>query len=196
MKRLQREPKPNHNRDTHDETGTCHASMCCNNDTMADNDRIGVLFLCLGNICRSPLAEAVFLHRINQREVADRFHVDSAGTGAWHVGEPPDPRMREVAQQYGVKLAGRARQIRTNDLDAFDYILCADEQNRKNALRMGARPDQARLFLEFDPKAPMKEIPDPYYGGDEGFHNVFELVQSGCDAVIDHLLTERTTSKS
>ena len=163
---------------------------------MTQPDRISVLFLCLGNICRSPLAEAMFLHKINERGIADRFHVDSAGTGSWHVGEPPDPRMREVAERFGVKMVSRARQIRPSDLEEFDYILCADEQNQRDVVRMGARAEQARLILEFDQSNKVKEIPDPYYGGDEGFDRVFRLVETGCEAIIDQLLTEHAGSKS
>lgn len=147
-----------------------------------------ILFVCMGNICRSPLAEGVFRHKANQRCVIERFTIDSAGTGGWHAGEPPDPRMRRTAEQYGVTLTSRARQVRKRDINQFDLFVCMDEENQRNVLRLGVPEDHVRLLLEFDPEAPTHEVPDPYYGGDEGFETVFRLVDSACDALLDQLL--------
>jgi protein-tyrosine phosphatase len=157
---------------------------------MADSDRIRILFVCMGNICRSPLAEGIFTHKANERGVADRFSVDSAGTGGWHVGEPPDHRMSRTASAKGVKLLSRARQIRRDDARRFDYIICMDSDNRDDVLQLGFPPDRVSLLLEHDPAAPVNEVPDPYYGGQDGFEQVFALVDSACSALLDNLLSE------
>ena len=141
----------------------------------------------MGNICRSPLAEGLFLHKINQRGVTQRFSVESAGTGGWHAGELPDPRVRAVAQQKGIELCSRARQVTTGDFTAFDHIICMDEDNREHLLNMGAPPQKVRLLLECDRSAPMREVPDPYYGGADGFELVYKLVDAACNALIDEL---------
>lgn len=142
----------------------------------------------MGNICRSPLAEGVFLHKINERGVADRFHVDSAGTGGWHAGELPDHRMRQTAARYGITLASRARQVTTKDFDLFDHLICMDADNRDQILSRGAPADKVSLLLDIDPSTKAIEVPDPYYGGEDGFEHVFTLVDSACDALLNHLL--------
>lgn len=152
---------------------------------------IGVLFVCMGNICRSPLAEGLFLARAAQRGVADRFEVDSAGTGAWHVGEQPDARVREVAARHNIILAGRARQVSRDDFDRFDHIICMDEDNRDRLARRGAPESNLRLLLEFDPTAGTREVPDPYFGGSQGFEIIYELIDSACRALLESLLAGR-----
>jgi protein-tyrosine phosphatase len=154
-----------------------------------------VLFVCMGNICRSPLAEGIFLHRAAQRSVADRFFVDSAGTGDWHVGEAPDERVQRLAARNGVKLDSAARQVRRGDFNSFDHIFCMDEDNREALLEMGAPSTKVRLLLECDPNAPMLEVPDPYFGGEDGFALVWRLLDSACDAVLDELLDERASDR-
>lgn len=154
---------------------------------MSDSNRQRLLFICMGNICRSPLAEGIFLHKANERGVADQFDVDSAGTGGWHVGEPADPRAQEVAQKYGVTLVSRARQIRDDDVDNFDLLLCMDEDNRRRVERLGPKPDQLRLMLEFHPDSKHREVPDPYYGGDDGFDLVYTLLDQACDNLLNEL---------
>jgi protein-tyrosine phosphatase len=149
-----------------------------------------VLFICMGNICRSPLAEGVFRHKVKQEGAGDRFFIDSAGTGGWHVGAPPDERMRSVAEAHGVVLDSAARQVEPDDFERFQHLLCADEDNREDLLAMGAPADRVRLLLECDPSAPMVEIPDPYYGGEDGFRLVYRLVDSACDALLRELLVE------
>lgn len=157
---------------------------------MTNHDRIGVLFICTGNICRSPLAEGIFLHMVNERRVADRFHIDSAGTGGWHVGELADHRMRATAEMHGVKLTSRARQFHARDIDEFAHLICADESHRDHLLRMGAPEERVTLLLEYDPDAPMVEVPDPYYGGQDGFDLVYKVVNNACAALLDQLLKD------
>ncbi|MCA9290272.1 MAG: low molecular weight phosphotyrosine protein phosphatase [Phycisphaerales bacterium] len=150
--------------------------------------RIGVLFVCMGNICRSPIAEGVFLHKCAARGVADRFTVDSAGTGGWHAGERPDPRSVEVARRHGIVLPGRARPVTHADYRTFDHLICMDHANRTALLRDGAPDDRIRLLLAFDPDPELDEVPDPYYGGDDGFDLVFRLVDRACDGLLESLL--------
>lgn len=155
---------------------------------MSQSDRIRILFVCMGNICRSPLAEGVFLHKANERGVAERFAVDSAGTGGWHVGETADHRMSRAARSRGVKLVSRARQVRPEDADRFDHIICMDRENERNVLRLGVPREKVSLLLEHDPESSATEVPDPYYGGQEGFDHVFDLVDAACERLLEKLL--------
>jgi protein-tyrosine phosphatase len=156
------------------------------------DERTGVLFICLGNICRSPLAEGVFLHKVNRRGLAHRFRVDSAGTGGWHIGEPADHRAIEVARRHGVTLPSRARQVHPRDFDVFDHLVCMDESNREDVLNLGAPAAKVRLLLEASPACGVIEVPDPYYGGRDGFDLVFSLVDVACEALLDDLLAANT----
>ncbi len=149
---------------------------------------IGVLFVCMGNICRSPLAEGVFLHKALGRGASDRFAVDSAGTGGWHVGGRADPRVCEVARRHGITLTGTARQVCPDDFDRFDHLICMDDANRADLLDLGAPPQRLRLLLEFDPDQSMREVPDPYYGGADGFEAMYEMVDGACEALLVDLL--------
>lgn len=148
-----------------------------------------VLFLCLGNICRSPLAEGIFLHLATERGVIDRLRVDSAGTGGWHAGNRPDPRSVAVAEKHGVALPGRARRLDgPADGAAFDLIVAMDRQNAIDAIAMGVPEDRVRLMRSFDPSAdPGAEVPDPYYGGDGGFDEVYAMLVRACDGLLDAL---------
>ena len=150
--------------------------------------RIGVLFVCMGNICRSPLAEGVFLHKALGRGAADRFLVESAGTGGWHVGGRADPRAREVAGRHGITLNGTARQVCPADFDRFDHLICMDDANRADLLDRGAPPQRIRLLLEIDPDQSMREVPDPYYGGTDGFETMYRMVDGACEALLVDLL--------
>lgn len=161
---------------------------------MNDERRIRVLMICMGNICRSPLAEGLFRHLMNEAGVAHRFDLDSCGTGGWHAGERADARMRDVAEQNGVQLDSRARQIRDDDLEAFDYLVCMDEENRQHVLDMGAPPTKVSLLLEHDPECELREVPDPYYGDVDGFSLVFRLVKPACQALLEHALREHAAS--
>jgi protein-tyrosine phosphatase len=150
-----------------------------------------LLFVCLGNICRSPTAEGVMRHRVEERGLGDRITVDSAGTGDWHVGDPPDARATAAARERGITLEGAARQVRTEDFDAFDLILAADRSNQRALLAL-APDDEARakvrLLREFDPDAVAGgelDVPDPYYEG--GFDHVLAVVERACEGLLDEI---------
>jgi protein-tyrosine phosphatase len=150
-----------------------------------------VLFVCLGNICRSPTAEGVMRALVRDAGMEEEIEVDSAGTGAWHVGNPPDPRATAAAQQRGIALAGAARQVRPGDFAEFDLILAMDRANLHD-LRSVA-PDasaaaKVRLLREFDPAADGDlDVPDPYYGGPGGFDEVLDLVHAACASLLQQL---------
>jgi protein-tyrosine phosphatase len=151
-----------------------------------------ILFVCLGNICRSPLAEGVFRHLAAERGLDGRYQVDSAGTGAWHVGEPPDRRSLAVAHRKGVPLEGRARQVEDRDFEDFHLLIAMDRENLRNLERLRDRSGGGtplRLLREFDPHADDGdlEVPDPYYGGPDGFDRVFEMIHRSCDSLLDAL---------
>ncbi len=150
-------------------------------------DKISVLFVCMGNICRSPMAEGVFRRRVEEAGLAERVHVDSAGTHAYHVGEPPDPRARETASRRGIALdALRARRVTREDLGLFDFVLAMDRDNLA-ILRDIADPEhheRIRLFMEFAPEMKVREVPDPYYGGQGGFDQVFDLVEAAAEGLL------------
>ncbi|WP_216904983.1 low molecular weight protein-tyrosine-phosphatase [Synechococcus sp. CCY 9618] len=151
---------------------------------------ISVLFVCLGNICRSPAAEGVFLHLIGREGLGPAFLVDSAGTGDWHVGRPADPRMRHAAAQRGIELPSRARQITADDLTRFDHVLTMDRQNLR-AVRALTRPGQttARVgpLTSHCRRFSVEEVPDPYYGGEEGFDRVLDLLEDACAGLLEVL---------
>jgi len=156
----------------------------------APEGRTGLLFVCLGNICRSPLAEGLFLHLAQERGVRDRFLVDSCGTGGWHVGEAPDKRARQVARRRGVALVGRARRLDAPvDFERFDLILPMDRANLQDLHDEGAPKERTRLLRSFDPTLTDEDldVPDPYYGGSEGFDVVFDMVRRACDGLLDEL---------
>jgi protein-tyrosine phosphatase len=139
-----------------------------------------LLFVCLGNIIRSPLAEQLFSDLARQSGVADNFSVDSAGTGDWHSGQSPDPRMVETAAKHGLTLGGTARQVRPNDLDDFDLILAMDESNRADLLELARTPGQRgkiRMLREFDPQRDDFDVPDPWYGGRGDFEQTYQIIE-------------------
>lgn len=148
-----------------------------------------VLLVCLGNICRSPTAEAILRHKLEQAGLAERVQVDSCGTGDWHVGAPPDERATAAASRRGYRLdALRARQLEAQDFTRFDYLLAMDEDNLR-VLETRRPPDcraHVGLFLDF---AGLEDtpVPDPYYGGDRGFEEVLDLVEAGADGLIEVL---------
>jgi low molecular weight protein-tyrosine phosphatase len=156
--------------------------------------RCSVLFVCLGNICRSPLAEGVFLHHLEAAGLLDSVKVDSAGTGAWHVGERPDGRSIEVAQRHGIELPGRARRVTTEDFHDFDHIYAMDGSNLRDLeLLEETSGGDARieLFRSSDPDAgPDADVPDPYYGRAGGFDRVFEMVDRTCRVIVAKLVEE------
>ena len=155
-----------------------------------DRDPVRVLFVCLGNICRSPLAEGVLRHLLVERGLDGAYEVDSAGTGAWHVGEPPDRRSAEVALRNGVRLGGAARQVKPSDLHDFDFVIAMDRDNLRALEAMKERHGgRARVHLlrEFDPDPGDRQVPDPYYGGPSGFDDVYRLVRRSLEAFLDRL---------
>jgi protein-tyrosine phosphatase len=151
---------------------------------------IGVLFVCLGNICRSPAAEGCFLHLVDEQRLQGSFHVDSAGTGHWHVGNPPDPRMREAADRRGLLLPSRGRQICAADLKRFDHILTMDNANLA-AVRQLARGTAGTATIEpitrYCRRHRLDEVPDPYYGGAEGFDHVLDILEDACEGLLESL---------
>ncbi len=151
-----------------------------------------ILFVCLGNICRSPAAEGVFKQKIKERDLEKLFVVDSAGTGGWHVGNLADPRMRETALSRGIELTSRSRQIEENDLYEFDHILVMDKENLhavKLLTQAQLQPvkSKIKLILSFSKVSQLDEVPDPYYGGQNGFDNVLDLLDEAIDGLIDSL---------
>jgi protein-tyrosine phosphatase len=151
---------------------------------------IKVLFVCSGNICRSPTAEGVFRGFVEEAGLGAQVGVDSAGLGAWHVGEAPDGRAQAAARQRGFDLAGqRARQVKTADFDRFDYVVGMDRQNRTGLLGLCPRgaEDRLHLFLDFAPATGEAEIPDPYYGAGDGFERVLDLVEAASRGLLAHI---------
>lgn len=158
------------------------------------HDPIRILFVCLGNICRSPLAEAVFRHLARQRGVEHLFEIDSAGTSGYHRGSPPDRRSAATAHARGVEVAGRSRQLTAQDLSRFHYVIAMDAENRREVAALRARSGgtaRVHLLREWDPEGAVGDVPDPYYGGARGFEEVHDVVERSCAALLDHLLRER-----
>lgn len=148
-----------------------------------------VLFVCLGNICRSPTAEGVLRHQLAEAGLAEVIHVASAGTGDWHVGNPPDSRTRRAAQLRGYDLsAQRAQQVSVEDFTRYDLILAMDKSNLANlqAMRPGHASGELDLFLRRYEGA-LDEVPDPYYGGEQGFEHVLDLIEAACRGLVSEL---------
>ncbi len=151
-------------------------------------DQTGVLFVCLGNICRSPLAEGIFIHLARERGVLDRFRVDSCGTGGWHAGERADPRSIAVAAKHGIELPSIARKFDPRrDPIEFDWLIPMDRQNHRDLLDHGVPGEKLRLMLEYHPELKSGEVPDPYYGGPDGFDKVYEMLRVSCERMIEEL---------
>ncbi len=152
-----------------------------------------ILFVCLGNICRSPAAEGIFNQKIKERDLENFFVVDSAGTGSWHVGNLPDKRMRAAALSRGIELTSRSRQIEENDLYQFDQILVMDKDNLeavKSLTNDNKNPvnSKIKLILSYSKKSQLDEVPDPYYGGQNGFDKVLDLLNDAIDELINSLI--------
>lgn len=152
---------------------------------------ISVLFVCLGNICRSPLAEAVFRKVVTEEGLEARFRIDSAGTSGYHDGQPPDPRTTEVAARRGVEVIGTSRRVTRSDVDSFDYLIVMDDENRRAVGHLvdgSPRNPEVRLLREFDPNGSGDlDVPDPYFGGPRGFEDVHDLVERSARGLLDHL---------
>lgn len=151
-----------------------------------------ILFLCMGNICRSPAAHCVLQHMVNETAPETEFEIDSAGTIGFHAGAPPDPRMQQVMQARGIPVIGHSRQLQYADLEHYDRILAMDQQNLEDARRLdpaGIYHEKIQLFCTFCPDSELTEVPDPYYGGDQGFEDVLRLIESGCRNLLNHLVS-------
>lgn len=151
-----------------------------------------VLFVCLGNICRSPLAEAIFKHKVRNLGLDGHFSADSCGTGDYHIGLPPDKRTIQNATKNGIPIDHRARQLHPTDFEKFDHVLVMDESNLRNTLRVAdARyHEKVRLMRSYDPLAFNAEVPDPYFGGEDGFQEVFEILDRSMDHFIQQLTAD------
>lgn len=155
-----------------------------------------LLFVCMGNICRSPLAKFVMLDLVERRGLSHAFDIDSCGTGAWHAGDGADPRTVEVARRHGLKTEHVARPVRPAvDFDRFGLLLAMDLDNQRNLLRAGAPESKVRLLRAFDPAlagqpAHALQVPDPYYGGPEGFEQMREMITAACLGLLDTLVSE------
>lgn len=156
-----------------------------------DHSKKSILFVCLGNICRSPAAEGILRHMAAARGVADRLEIDSAGTYGGHRGDLPDPRMRHAAARRGYALTHRARQVCAEDFDRFDCIVAMDDMNYETLHRLAPSRDAARKvfrMVEFCRRHPDRTyVPDPYYEGHEGFELVLDLLEDGCEGLLDRL---------
>ena len=151
-----------------------------------------VLFVCLGNICRSPTADGIFRHLIAREELDQKIIVDSAGTGDWHIGKAPDSRTVNAARQRGYDLSVlRARQVTAQDFSEFDYVLAMDKSNLMNLQRMkpSSYSGHLGLFLEFGSSGDYHEVPDPYHGGKDDFELVLDLVEDAAQGLLNHIRT-------
>ena len=161
----------------------------------AEQARIAVLFVCLGNICRSPSAEGVFRRMVAESQLAERIDIDSAGTGDWHVGSAPDRRSCAAASQRGVDLSGlRARTVARPDFERFDYILAMDRDNLAALERLRPKQGRARLglLMQYASHTGVSEVPDPYYGGEDGFEKVLDLLEEACRGLLAEIRQQLT----
>lgn len=149
-----------------------------------------VLFCCLGNICRSPTAEAVFRARVEEAGLGQHIEIDSAGTHDYHIGKPPDTRTQRAAMKRGYDMSGlRGRQVQISDFSRFDFVLAMDHANMENLLRLCPQKEQGRLdlFLKYASRHGEREVPDPYYGGEEGFERVLDMVEDAAEGLLMYI---------
>ena len=156
---------------------------------MTAQPALSILFVCHGNICRSPLAEGIFRAVAAERGLSHLFSLDSAGTGGWHAGSAPDPRSVAIAASHGVDIAGQcARKVAAEDFHAFDLLLGMDRTNVEELRRMA--PEDARrrvhLFLDYAGLGP-RDVPDPYFGGPDGFADVYRMIREACESLLDRI---------
>lgn len=156
--------------------------------------QIGVLFVCLGNICRSPMAEAIFRNLVKERGMESRFDIDSAGTGDWHIGDGPHHGTVKKLAEHKISTQGMySRQLKLEDYDRFDYIVCMDESNIKNALPMLGQQKSSKVFRLLDLIKDPKDVPDPYFTGD--FEETYQLCLEGCKALLQKIELDRQIEK-
>ncbi len=155
-----------------------------------------LLFVCLGNICRSPSAENIMNHLIEQADLSKHILCDSAGTSSYHIGSPPDRRMSAAAAtKLGIQLRGRTRQFQKSDFQDFDFILAMDQENYQDILTLdptGQYHHKVRLMCDFCSRHNLKEVPDPYYGGQEGFNQVIDLLIDACEGLLSYVTSQKT----
>jgi len=155
---------------------------------------IKVLFVCLGNICRSPMAEAIFRDMVRKNNLSGKIEVDSAGTGDWHVGNPPHEGTRDILDREKISYEGMAaRQVSKNDWDDFDYIIAMDDDNMANLDRLRTSDVKTAKLMDFIKDAPEENVPDPYFTGD--FNYTYELVTAGCENLLDYIIEEHDLVK-
>ncbi|GMI92245.1 hypothetical protein like AT3G44620 [Hibiscus trionum] len=183
------------------------ASMASSAPSATETKPFSVLFVCLGNICRSPAAEGVFRDIVKKKGLDSKFNIDSAGTINYHEGNLSDPRMRAASKRRGIEITSISRPIRPSDFSDFDLILAMDKQNREDILEAFSRwkssnklPADAhkkvRLMCSYCKKHNETEVPDPYYGGPQGFEKVLDLLEDACDSLLDNILAENTNIHS
>ncbi len=151
---------------------------------------VNVLFVCLGNICRSPSAEGIFRACVEREGLSDQIAIDSAGTGNWHVGNPPDSRAQAAAKRRGIDISGlRGRVAQATDFHHFDYVLAMDHENLSDLARIcpPGKEDRLALFLDFAPALGHRHVPDPYYGGHQGFEHMLDLIEGGSQGLLAHI---------
>ena len=150
-----------------------------------------ISFVCLGNICRSPLAQGIFQDLVNREKLDQKIFISSAGTGNWHIGNLPDERMRQTAQSKGIKLESRAQQFQSKDFNRFNLVLAMDHSNLARLSEIAPSPlppNKLMLFRSFDPESnDDQNVPDPYYGGAKGFEEVYSMVKRTCPPLLDYI---------
>lgn len=156
------------------------------------DDPYAICFVCLGNICRSPTAEGVFQHLVNDRSLESYFEIDSAGTSSYHIGEPANRHSQKVANEHGITLHSTSRQLKSFDLEYYDLLLAMDTDNYSNMMDLARRhgvdiEDKTALLRDFDPEPAHGDVPDPYAGGMDGFQIVFDIVKRSCKNLLNEL---------
>jgi protein-tyrosine phosphatase len=151
-------------------------------------DAKSVLFVCLGNICRSPTGEGVLQHLVEEKGLESQIVIDSAGTIGYHEGNPADSRMREHASKRGYDLQSRSRKITRDDIDRFDLVIAMDRENRRDILELDSSATNVKLLSEFLGDDWPEDVPDPYYGGAAGFETVLDMIEAACPRIVDELL--------
>ncbi|MDQ3506438.1 MAG: low molecular weight phosphotyrosine protein phosphatase [Actinomycetota bacterium] len=153
---------------------------------------VRVLFVCLGNICRSPVAQGVFEELVKREGLDDEIFADSAGTGTWHLGHPPDERAAESALRRGLDISSqKARRLSPDDFDRFDYVLTMDKENFRKVSSMASGEAEVRPFLDYAKDSPESEVPDPYFGGGRGFERVLDLVEEASEGLLEEIKKKR-----
>jgi protein-tyrosine phosphatase len=157
---------------------------------ITSDNPFNICFVCLGNICRSPTAEGVFQHLVNQQGLQSYFYIDSAGTSAYHIGEPANSKSQQIANRKGIELKSRARRFESSDFNNFDLVIAMDDENYQNLKMLANGNNQLskiKKLREFDPTPGDGNVPDPYYGGIDGFENVFNIVYRSSESLLNSL---------